>query len=377
MDWRGLDPLEIALRSALIALLLMLAGLLAKGHPRHPAARMGALLALSVSAYVLQSSPGFAVPALWWHAPILALSAGGAVAFWLFARTLFDDDFEPGAWHALAWAAMALAPVVNCFVLLPQYHASARSLGRGIDVATSLFALLAIAQTLATWRGDLVERRRRLRIFIVGAGAVYAVTAAATRLLQGDGRLGGTSGLLDVGGLLVIVAVIAARILQATSGGIFATAVQPQPVIDAEAAEPPPEPMDPAEQRLVERLDQVMAVDRFHRQEDASIGALAGQLGVPEHRLRRLINQRLGHRNFNAFLNRYRLADAKAALRDPAKSELPVLTIAMDAGFQSLGPFNRAFKADTGLTPTEFRRQGGRPMPAETAMPLAEFEIGQ
>jgi AraC-like DNA-binding protein len=33
-----------------------------------------------------------------------------------------------------------------------------------------------------------------------------------------------------------------------------------------------------------------------------------------------------------------------------------VLTIAMDAGFQSLGPFNRAFKADTGLTPTEFRR---------------------
>jgi AraC-like DNA-binding protein len=28
----------------------------------------------------------------------------------------------------------------------------------------------------------------------------------------------------------------------------------------------------------------------------------------------------------------------------------------MDAGFQSLGPFNRAFKAETGVTPTEFRR---------------------
>ena len=34
-----------------------------------------------------------------------------------------------------------------------------------------------------------------------------------------------------------------------------------------------------------------------------------------------------------------------------------MLTIALDAGFQSLAPFNRAFKADTGLTPTEFRRQ--------------------
>jgi AraC-like DNA-binding protein len=39
---------------------------------------------------------------------------------------------------------------------------------------------------------------------------------------------------------------------------------------------------------------------------------------------------------------------------------VPVLTIAMDSGFQSLGPFNRAFKADTGLTPTEYRRRMAR-----------------
>ena len=36
---------------------------------------------------------------------------------------------------------------------------------------------------------------------------------------------------------------------------------------------------------------------------------------------------------------------------------VPILTIALDAGFQSLGPFNRAFKVQTGMTPTEFRRQ--------------------
>ena len=39
-----------------------------------------------------------------------------------------------------------------------------------------------------------------------------------------------------------------------------------------------------------------------------------------------------------------------------AQAEVPVITIAMDAGFQSLGPFNRAFKATTGVTPTEYRR---------------------
>jgi AraC-like DNA-binding protein len=45
-----------------------------------------------------------------------------------------------------------------------------------------------------------------------------------------------------------------------------------------------------------------------------------------------------------------------AALADPAQEAVPILTIAMDAGFQSLGPFNRAFKAQTGVTPSEFRR---------------------
>ena len=42
--------------------------------------------------------------------------------------------------------------------------------------------------------------------------------------------------------------------------------------------------------------------------------------------------------------------------RHVRQAEVPVLTIAMDAGFQSLNPFNRAFKAETGLTPTEYRR---------------------
>ena len=93
------------------------------------------------------------------------------------------------------------------------------------------------------------------------------------------------------------------------------------------------------------------------------------KVGVPEYRLRRLINQGLGHRNFNSFVNHYRIAEARAALADPAQAAVPVLTIALDAGFSSLGPFNRAFKAETGLTPSDFRRQNlgisgiGEPIP--------------
>ena len=113
---------------------------------------------------------------------------------------------------------------------------------------------------------------------------------------------------------------------------------------------------DAADQKLIDALMRLMADERIYRQENITIGVLAGRLNIPEYRLRRLINQRLGYRNFNVFLNNHRIEEAKAALADPTQAGVPVITIAMDAGFQSLGPFNRAFKAVTGVTPTEYRR---------------------
>ncbi len=113
---------------------------------------------------------------------------------------------------------------------------------------------------------------------------------------------------------------------------------------------------DAADQKLIDALMRLMADERIYRHDNVTIGTLASRLSIPEYRLRRLINQRLGYRNFNVFLNEHRIEEAKAALADPTQAEVPVITIAMDAGFQSLGPFNRAFKAITGVTPSEYRR---------------------
>jgi hypothetical protein len=49
----------------------------------------------------------------------------------------------------------------------------------------------------------------------------------------------------------------------------------------------------------------------------------------------------LGYRNFADFPNRYRLADATAALADPSQDEVPILTITLDAGFASHRRFRR------------------------------------
>ncbi|MFM9852583.1 MAG: helix-turn-helix domain-containing protein, partial [Sphingomonadaceae bacterium] len=62
--------------------------------------------------------------------------------------------------------------------------------------------------------------------------------------------------------------------------------------------------------------------------------------------------------------NGYRLSEVKAALRDPSQREVPILTIALDAGFGSLAPFNRAFREAEGCTPSEFRAVAMNALPA-------------
>jgi len=176
--------------------------------------------------------------------------------------------------------------------------------------------------------------------------------------------------LIDSVALLVIVAVTAWRLLRVGGSDLFPSAPasvavgvhhaapRAAPVVPAETAalDTTLVPPDPAEERLADALRRLMEGERVYRSEDLSVASLAARLAVPEYRLRRLINKRLGHRNFNAYVNGFRLDEARSALADPALRERPVLSIALDAGFQSIGPFNRAFKAATGLTPSEFRR---------------------
>ncbi|KQX91217.1 AraC family transcriptional regulator [Variovorax sp. Root473] len=376
---------DTALRGVLLALLLVLALVLGRDRPRLPAARAGALLALGLCVQVIGAMPLFeALVPRGWQAPFVAVSIGNGVLFWVFVQALFDDDFVLRPLHVVTWLAVAAVAALNCALVAGSASVLA-PLTMGVQRAVPLvFAVLAARAAASQWRADLVEGRRRLRVFIVVTGVGYSVGMLAVRLASPRGQLSDLSATADVAMLLLIVAVVAWRMLRLAGSELFPAAQAPvtMPAMTPEAplkeeavapapveappppaaAEPPPPPepapdADPAEDRLAEALQHAMAVDRVYHREDLSIASLAAQLSVPEYRLRRVINQRLGHRNFNAFVNGFRLAEAMAALADPSKRELPALTLALTAGFQSIGPFNRAFKAATGLTPTEFRKQ--------------------
>ncbi|MBB3640545.1 AraC family transcriptional regulator [Variovorax atrisoli] len=368
--------LDAALRGMLLALLLVLVLVLGRDRPRLPAARAGLLLALGLCIQVIGSTPLFeaTVPRAW-QSPFVAISVGNAVLFWVFVRALFDDDFALRPLHIASWLAVAVLAAFNCAMVAGSASVVA-PITVGIQRAVPLvFAVLAAMAAASQWRADLVEGRRRLRVFIVVTGVGYSIGMLVVRLASPRGQLSGPSATADAAMLLLIVAVVTWQMVRLARSEFFPAAQAPAvipPVMpgapaqsaeesaDPRPAEPGPatEPAsDPAEDRLAASLQHAMAVEHAYRSEDLSIATLAARLSVPEYRLRRLINQRLGHRNFNAFVNGFRLAEATAALADSSKRELPVLTIALTAGFQSIGPFNRAFKAATGLTPTEFRRK--------------------
>ena len=100
-----------------------------------------------------------------------------------------------------------------------------------------------------------------------------------------------------------------------------------------------------------------MTVGQVYHNCELSIGRLGELLTIPEHQLRLLINQHLGYRNFNEYLNHYRIQEASVQLGSSDFERLPILTIALDVGYASLTPFNRAFKVYHQKTPSEFRRQ--------------------
>jgi AraC-like DNA-binding protein len=338
------------LRGITIGMLLLIAAVLMRDYLASAAARLAVAVAIGTTVYVICSGPG-SHPALGWCLPpLLAITAGNNVVFWLFATALFDDSFRLRWWHGALWLLMVVLGAIECV-------AGSRILSIALTSSSLLFAVLAVVPTLTTWRDDLLEGRRRLRLFIVIASATYSALTAIAYLTGDIDPTRGPSTPLAALALVAIVAPIAWLTLGLRpSQGLFAALTRPAvaPVLPGEPV-PPPAEVNPVQ---VAALERAMTVDRIYRQDGLTIAQLAERLGLPEYRLRRLINQALGYRNFNSFLNFYRIADAKVALADPTQAEVPVLTIALDAGFSSLGPFNRAFKAETGMTPSEFRRQG-------------------
>ena len=105
---------------------------------------------------------------------------------------------------------------------------------------------------------------------------------------------------------------------------------------------------------ILDEIKQTMAVEKPYLDSQISLPELADKLGISVHYLSQTINEQL-NQNFFDFINSYRIEEAKRRLASPECQKQSVLTIAMDAGFNSKSSFYNAFKKHMLMTPTQYR----------------------
>lgn len=114
------------------------------------------------------------------------------------------------------------------------------------------------------------------------------------------------------------------------------------------------------------KLEQVMQYEKAYMENELSLPVLAHKVGISAHELSYLINEVYGE-NFYAFVNRHRVEEAKRLLSSMQHTQLNMLGVAYQAGFNSKTTFNTAFKKQTGLSPTEFLKQARQQQQAKSA----------
>jgi AraC-like DNA-binding protein len=275
------------------------------------------------------------------------------VWFWICARVLFSDRATLRTSDVICLGAMGVAGVLYQSQLpADSTDTAVRVLGVAFAASGLAFACLAPLTVYFGMAGDLDLRRRQLRQWFVPVVSIYLAAVLVTQaivMFQG-GSTPRTLVLLN----LVVIDVAAAIALS--------TFVQLRVVNWIAAVDiPPAVALSRLEESVLERLNRRFVAERLYAREALTIAQLATLLGTQEHVLRRVINQGLGFRNFNDFLHTHRLKEAAGRLGDPQLRRIPVLTIALEVGYGSIGPFNRAFKERFGVTPTEYRRQNSTP----------------
>ncbi len=307
-----MSTLEAALRGGAVAILLLSVVLRARYVRTSRLIGYSALLLLGAAAFVIDSAPGFYTLDLRLKIPIHIISSGTPAVFWITAAALFDDEFKARWYHGLAWLWLAGLAWREMYGWPPAavtaYNASAL-----------LFVLFGIWHALAGRAADLVEWRRQFRLEFAVCTALYIALIVGSQWLW-PGTLGKAPySLINASGLIALTFVFSMLGPSRFAAENQAQQARPGETRTVTGDSTPAPPATAQDAALLETLRKLMEDGKAYRRDGLSIAALSQSLGVQEYRLRRLINGQLGHRNFSAFVNGYRLADVTAALADPAR----------------------------------------------------------
>lgn len=106
--------------------------------------------------------------------------------------------------------------------------------------------------------------------------------------------------------------------------------------------------------RIADRIETAMSRDTLYLDANLSLRILAKHISVTPNYVSQTLNGHIG-KSFFDYINHWRIEHAKPLL---ITTEETVLNITYDVGFNSRSSFYKAFKHETGMTPTAYRNQG-------------------
>lgn len=346
---------------AILSVLLLAAGYL-KTEPKATSARVFAVMAIFIVFYLVigmsgpNIDPQFRVDLTGWR--LLLLFGINAICglFMIYCFLIFQEQSSFPKPLAAAFGMQVVIDLILSYLAVDstaqEPAAAAVFLSFFMDVLQLVFVCLAIFWTLKGWRTDLVEDRRVFRWFIIGlqGALIFSVVFVENFLLAG----GSASYASEQAVIVYAIAVLTLGMLLAALRFDFVSlsyVIRRVTELTEEKSGQGTEAIDE------ESFNRVFRDGLLYREAGLTISGLAKKLNMPEYRLRAFIHKQLGFRNFNAMLHKYRIEDASAALADSSKQNLPVLTIALSVGYQSITPFNNAFREIKGVTPSEYRKK--------------------
>lgn len=279
---------------------------------------------------------------------LFSLVGAGACGWaWLLTRALFDPAPRDVWWPRIVATVVAVAGALT--VLAPAESGLYGFAGNVYRLSGSAALLLTFIEPLQARRGDVgvLEKRFRLvfltiyaaqMVVVLGSGVSSPVPAEVWR-----------TDLIRIG--CAVVGLVGA------SAAVWYRLRHPLARSDGtRSARRPPTDED---RRLADRLERLLRDEAIDARPDLRIGDVAARLGQPEYKVSQCISTVLGFPNFNRLINHHRIERAKRLLADPDQDK-PILDVAFECGFGSVGPFNRAFRAQVGVTPREFRAASRR-----------------